>query len=116
MLYDSKIFRVTDELYDTEVYQKEGDSPFPWVIVFTKDRFNKEFNHAWNQLNQVLFQSMWELKDQHGEAINVGFVDIYDGGELVKMTYDLQMVPSVRMVRGQNVYHMNWNDKSRHFY
>ena len=55
MLYDSQIFRITDELYDTEVYQKEGDSPFPWIVVFTKDRFNKEHNQSWNRLNGHLF-------------------------------------------------------------
>ena len=47
---------------------------------------------------------MWELKQEQKEAINIGFVDIHEGGELIKYTFDLTEVPTVRVIRGQNVY------------
>ena len=59
---------------------------------------------------------MWELKQEQKEAINIGFVDIHEGGELIKYTFDLTEVPTVRVIRGQNVYQMNWNDRTRYYY
>ena len=59
---------------------------------------------------------MWELKQSMKDAVNIGYVDIIDGGELVKETFDLFQIPTVRMIRGRNVYHMNWTDKTRDYY
>ena len=65
MLSENQIHRITDEFYDSEVYKREGkasNGTAPWIIVFTKDRFNQAPNAGWNELNFRLFQSMWELK------------------------------------------------------
>ena len=53
---------------------------------------------------------MWELKQQKKDSLNIGYIDIYDDGELLKETFDLTVVPSVRYI-DHAVYHMLWNDQ-----
>ena len=58
---------------------------------------------------------MWEVKQAKLDSLNIGFVDIYES-ELIKETFDLTVVPSVRYIDYNRVYHMNWNDKSYPYY
>ena len=53
---------------------------------------------------------MWELKQQKKDSLNIGYLDIYDDGELLKETFDLTVVPSVRYI-DHTVYQMLWNDQ-----
>lgn len=32
-----------------------------------------------------------------------------DHGELLKETFDIETVPSIRLVRGDKIYHLKWN-------
>jgi len=46
-----------------------------------------------------MFKAMWILKHTLHEKVNVGFVDIYDEGELLKETFDITEVPAIRLVK-----------------
>ena len=45
-------------------------------------------------------------KMPEAKKTNVAFVDTFVGGELIKETFDIEMVPSIRLVRGDQVYHL----------
>ena len=57
-----------------------------------------------------MFKAMWILKHTLHDQLNVGFVDIYDDGELLKETFDIEVTPSVRFMSKGVIYHYNWPD------
>ena len=59
---------------------------------------------------------MWELKNEKKDTINIGFVDIYDEGEIMKETFDLTVVPSVRYIEYYTAYQMLWTDQRYNFF
>ena len=63
MLNDNKIHRVTNELYDTQVYEGRSEgNKIPWIIIFLKDRFNSANDGNNDELNRRVFESMWQIK------------------------------------------------------
>ena len=64
MLEKSGIHKITNDIYDDEIYERLDGNKAHWIIIFTKDRFNLRPEMGWNELNQRLFQAMWELKNE----------------------------------------------------
>ena len=45
---------------------------------------------------------------KEGKSISIGYVDTNNEGELLKETYDIEVVPSIRLVEGDKVYAAKW--------
>jgi hypothetical protein len=87
-------------MFDKEVF---GNYSKPWIIAFVRDRFNTEDKRI-RTLNQKTFRLIWSLKHTVHEDYNVGFVDTMDNGELLWETFDLEVLPSFRMIMNDTVY------------
>ena len=116
MLEESGIYKITNEIYDDQIYERLDGNKAHWIIIFTKDRFNMRPETGWSELNQRLFEAMWELKNDKKDSINIGYVDIYDDGEIMKETFDLTVVPSVRYIEYYTAYQMLWTDQRYNFF
>ena len=58
-------------------------------------------------MNEVLEQELLKLRKL--SSIKIGYVDIvHEGGELLKETYDIDQLPSIRLVKQDKVYHLKW--------
>jgi len=116
LLEEIGVFKITDEIYDDKIYERLDGNKAHWIIVFTKDRFNQRPEQGWLELNQRLYQAMWELKNEMKDSINIGFIDIYEDGEIMKETFDLTVVPSVRYIEYYTAYQMLWTDQRYNFF
>ena len=98
---------LTNDVYDKEVETASSDQA--WLIVFTKGIFSENPYDSMAAMNEILSASLLELsKKDVAKGLRVGFVDIHNEGELLKETYDLDAIPSVRLVKADKVYHLKW--------
>ena len=63
-----------------------------------------------SDINEQLFRLIWHVKHNINAPSNlkVGFVDIIDNGELLKETFDITEVPSIRYVFGGKFHTLKW--------
>ena len=103
VLRDKGIVRLTNEIYDQEILAG------PWLLVFLKDRHNEtDFFNVYFSKQLVQIQ---QARDQVANltGLRVAFIDIAQDGELLKETFDIDSIPSVRLVHDGFVYQMQWN-------
>ena len=59
-------------------------------------------------LNEALYEELIKLRQLSN--VKIGYVDIVsEGGELLKETFDIETLPSIRLVKNDGkVYHLKW--------
>ena len=59
-------------------------------------------------LNEALYEELIKLRKLSN--VKIGYVDIVsEGGELLKETFDIETLPSIRLVKNDGkVYHLKW--------
>jgi hypothetical protein len=119
-LRNGLVYEIDADFYDTYVYEGVRNKPAAkdvpkkstmevdvnplanWLIFFVKDRFKEG-----DKINEMVYQNAWGTKRNLNEDINVGFVDIYSPqGELLKHTFDLEVIPKAFLVSPAGVVEM----------
>jgi hypothetical protein len=123
-LANGLIHHIEAEFYDKYVYgpsmnpvsevpskadmEVDTNPAAPWLIMFVKDRFNLEKNHA--EMMQYAHHLLWESKQDLHESVNLGFVDVHSvEGELIKHTFDVTSIPNPVLVKGGNYWTLPWS-------
>jgi len=93
-----------------------GSSELPkgkvgYLIVFVANvGRDAAYNTSRAEMNRLVAQLLTDLsKTKEGKTLNIVFVDTFNDGELLKETFDIERVPSIRLVRGGKTYHLKWN-------
>ena len=103
------IYRVTDDFYDHEVESKTGGATpdRPWMLFFLKDRMNKVYaNKEHNKTLDFFMDMIWQAKHNVYGDYNFGFIDMFDGGENLKETFDITLPYIVVLVKDGKFYSM----------
>ena len=104
------VMHMSNDVYDEKVYG--GARNDTWLIVFVSQIANTNVYSKHADMNRLVSQLLLDfVKTKEGKALRIGFVDTWDG-ELLKETFDIDMIPSVRLIRGENVYHLKWNKQT----
>ena len=73
----------------------------PWLIVFVANVGRDSPGTNRFELARIMAELLLDFsKMPEAKKTNVAFVDTFVGGELLKETFDIEMVPSIRLVRG----------------
>lgn len=105
-LDDNGIVRLTNELYDQEVYKAQE----PWLIIFVQGLDTLNPYAKFVAANDKVFDRLIEMR-KHGEEaanIKIAYVDTLNEGELIKETFDIDMTPSIRLISNDKVYSLKW--------
>ena len=70
------------------------------MIIFTKNLFTLNPYDKLVQTNKLLFERLTEMRSlsESAKVISILYVDINHDGELLKETFDIETVPSVRII------------------
>lgn len=100
------IYHVTYDIYDELIEERTLENGQGWLIFFIRGRFQESMT----DINKQLFRLIWHAKHNINapDYLKVGFVDIIDEGELLKETFDIYEVPSVRYVFGGKFHTLKW--------
>lgn len=82
-----------------------------WLVIFTKGISSENPYDTMASINEKLAESLTVVagsKDAKAGKLRIGYVDIHEDGELLKETFDLDAIPSVRLVKDDKVYHLKW--------
>ena len=101
---------LTNQDFDEKIYtprKSEDESLKPWLIVFVANVGRDSPGTNRFELARIMFELLLDFsKMPEAKKTNVAFVDTFLGGELLNETFDIEVVPSVRLVRGDQVYHL----------
>ena len=98
---------LTNELYDNEVYG--GARNDTWLIVFLSQLNNTNVYSKHADMNRAVSKLLLDFaKMKASKTLKIRFVDTFQG-ELLKETFDIETIPSIRFVRADQVYHLKWN-------
>lgn len=105
------MYRVTDDFYDREIASKKGGltPDRPWLLFFVKDRFatyTKDPKHV--EQMDFFMNLLWISKHSVLGDYNYGWVDVWDEGENLKETFDIDTVYTLLMLKDGKYYEMPW--------
>lgn len=96
MLRDNGVARLTYNFYDREIDKKKE----PYIVFIIRDRFGGEENNRNSNFNTFNV-----LKSSSNLGVKVGWVDIYDDGELIKETLDAELFPCAFFI-SENMFYV----------
>lgn len=80
-----------------------------WLIFFVNHREANEKTHA--VMMEFCHSLLWQTKRVVHESLNIGFVDISTPeGELLKLTFDIDGIPTALVIDHKNFYKLPWEN------
>lgn len=78
--------------------------------MFVANVFPTTVPNARADINKLVSNMLLDVrKTPEGSSVNIVFSDVLNEGELLKETFDIDTVPSIRLIKGEKVYHLKWN-------
>lgn len=110
------MYRVTDYFYDNEIASKKGGltPDKPWLLFFVYDRFNTKSEAHLRDLD-FFMNLLWIAKHEVLGDYNFGWIDIWDEGENLRETFDVESAFTLLMLKDGKYYEMpfypeiSWN-------
>ena len=99
------VTQLTNDIYDAKIWKAESesanDTAKPWLIIFVTDILSDNPYSRFGPMNKNVEELLIKFcATSEAKQVKKVFVDIHGEGELLKETFDIEMLPSVRLVKG----------------